>query len=174
MISSEKVMITIAWSPDGFHAIEILPKGQKFDVDHFCSFVLPRLSKIGRQFRNERQRKLTLVADNARPDITKPRIEFYTKLGLRVASRPPDSPDLAPSDYFPFGSITDKLKGLSFPLALHPHHLDDQVVRGAFELFGSLFWPAEATWVKDLMISMPIRTETKRNEIEISTARSLG
>jgi hypothetical protein len=51
MISSEKVMVTIAWNPNGFHEIEILPKGQTFNTDYGCLFVLPKLLKMAKQFR---------------------------------------------------------------------------------------------------------------------------
>jgi hypothetical protein len=34
MISSEKLMVTIEWIPDGFHKIEVLPKGQKPNAGH--------------------------------------------------------------------------------------------------------------------------------------------
>jgi hypothetical protein len=53
MISSEKLMVTIAWNPDGLHVIEVLPKGQGFDADYHCSSALTQLLKITRQFRNE-------------------------------------------------------------------------------------------------------------------------
>jgi hypothetical protein len=46
MISSEKLVVTIAWNPDGFHVIEVLPKRQKFNTDYGCSSVLTKLLKI--------------------------------------------------------------------------------------------------------------------------------
>jgi hypothetical protein len=74
MISSEKLMVTIAWNLDGFHVIEVLPKGQKLNADYYCSSVPTKLSTIGEQFRNETRRKLILHADNASPHAAMSRI----------------------------------------------------------------------------------------------------
>jgi hypothetical protein len=53
MASSEELMEMIAWNPDGFRLIEVLPKGEKCNTDYSSSSVLPKLWKRGRQFRNE-------------------------------------------------------------------------------------------------------------------------
>jgi histone-lysine N-methyltransferase SETMAR len=119
MISSEKVIATIAWNPDWLHVIELISKGLKFHSASYWSSVLTKLSKIARQFRNEIRRRLILHTDNARPHSAKSSTDFWDKLNLRIAPHPPYSPDLAPSDYFRFGYIRDNLKGLSFPSALH-------------------------------------------------------
>jgi hypothetical protein len=79
MISPEELMVTIAWNSAGFHLIEVLPKGHRFNADYGCSSVLTRLSRISRQFRNEARRKLILHADNARPHTPKSSIEFCAK-----------------------------------------------------------------------------------------------
>jgi hypothetical protein len=83
---------------------------------------------MAKQLRNETPRKLILHADNIRPHTTKSIIEFWAKLDLKVAPRPPDSPDLAPSDYFRFGDIKDKLHGSSFPSALYLHRATKQTM----------------------------------------------
>jgi histone-lysine N-methyltransferase SETMAR len=105
MISSAKLIVTIAWNPNGFHVIEVLPKGQKFNTDYYCSSVLAKPSKIATRFRNETRRKLILPADNAPPHTAKSSIEFWAKLYLKVVPHLPYSPDLAPSDYLLFGYI---------------------------------------------------------------------
>jgi hypothetical protein len=48
MVSSEELMETIAWNPDGFHLIEVLTKGEGFNTDYSSSSVLPKLWKRGR------------------------------------------------------------------------------------------------------------------------------
>jgi hypothetical protein len=53
MINSEKLMVTIAWNCNGFHAIEVLPKKQKCNANYYCSSVLTKLSKMARQIRNQ-------------------------------------------------------------------------------------------------------------------------
>jgi hypothetical protein len=129
MISSEKLMVTIEWNSDGFRAIEVLPKGQKCNADYQCSSVLTKLSKIARHMRNQTRRKLILHGDNALPHIAKSRIELCPKLDFRVALHPPHSPNLALSDYFLFGYLKDKLKGLLCPPPLHFHRAIKQTVQ---------------------------------------------
>jgi len=34
MINSPKMMLTIVWNPHGFHVIDVLPKGYKFNSDY--------------------------------------------------------------------------------------------------------------------------------------------
>jgi hypothetical protein len=122
-------MVTIAWKPDGFHVIEVLPKGTKFNADYYCSHVLTKLSKTARQFTNETRRKLIRHADDACPHTSKSSIEFYAKLDLTVAPHPPYSPDLALYDYLLFCNIKDELKGLSFLSALPLHRVITQTVK---------------------------------------------
>jgi histone-lysine N-methyltransferase SETMAR len=114
MISSAKLSVTIAWNPNGFHVIEVLPKGQKFSTDYCCSSVLAKLSKIATQFRNETRRKLISHADHAPPHTAKSGIGFCAKLYRRVAPHLPYSPDLAPSDYFLFDYIKANRKACPF------------------------------------------------------------
>jgi hypothetical protein len=39
---------------------------------------------------------------------------FFAENGLRVATHPPHSPDLAPSDFFLFSYVKDRLQGIVF------------------------------------------------------------
>jgi hypothetical protein len=105
MISSETLMMTIAWNPDCGQVIEVLPQRDELNADYSCSSVLTKLLKMARQFRSETRRVLILHADNTRPETAKSSIEFCAKLDLTVARHPSYSLDLAPSDYFLFGYI---------------------------------------------------------------------
>jgi hypothetical protein len=57
------------------------------------------------------QGKLWLSADNARPHTGKVSTGYITRNGMKRAPHPPDSPDLAPSDFFLFGCVKRKLMG---------------------------------------------------------------
>jgi hypothetical protein len=52
MISSEELMATIAWNPDGSRGITVLRKGHRFNADCCCSSLLMMLLTITRQFKN--------------------------------------------------------------------------------------------------------------------------
>jgi hypothetical protein len=43
-IQSEKVMLTIVWNPSGFHLINVLPKGFKFNASFYVTQILGQLS----------------------------------------------------------------------------------------------------------------------------------
>jgi hypothetical protein len=38
--SSLKGVLTIVWNTDGFHAVDMLPKGATFDIDDYCEDIL--------------------------------------------------------------------------------------------------------------------------------------
>jgi hypothetical protein len=38
-------MLTIIWNPQGFHLMNVLPKGQKFNADYEITYLVSKLSK---------------------------------------------------------------------------------------------------------------------------------
>jgi hypothetical protein len=44
-VQFQKVMFTIVWNPDGFHLVDILPKGFKFNASYYVIQILDPLSK---------------------------------------------------------------------------------------------------------------------------------
>ena len=117
MISSPKLMVTVVWNPHGFHIIDVLPKGTKFNAEYYISHILTPLAGKQKNLGVEPGRKLVIHADNARPHTAKKVSEFIDSAGLRNAPHPPYSPDLAPSDFYLFGYLKNKMKGESFPSA---------------------------------------------------------
>jgi histone-lysine N-methyltransferase SETMAR len=55
-----------------------------------------------------------LLHDNARPHTAAHTAETLRKLKFDVTAHPPYSSDLAPSDYFLFGSLRKALRGRQF------------------------------------------------------------
>jgi hypothetical protein len=43
MIGDRKTMITIVWNPHGFHLVDALPKGQKFNASYYINTILHAL-----------------------------------------------------------------------------------------------------------------------------------
>jgi hypothetical protein len=76
MISSEKLIVRVAWNPARFQVIAVVPKGQTLNADYDYSSAVTKLSNIARQFRNATRRKLIVHADKTRPHAAKSRIEF--------------------------------------------------------------------------------------------------
>jgi histone-lysine N-methyltransferase SETMAR len=111
MVSSPRVMLTVVWNTEGFHIINVIPKGAMFGTDYYCEDIL---SEILRACPLRSNRRLVIHADSARPPTSKRTGEFMEKNSLRGTPHPPFSPDLSPSDFFFFGQIKSKLQGTEF------------------------------------------------------------
>jgi transposase len=101
---------TIAWNPLGFLLIVPLPKGASLTSR---TIVIISLSLTQLQPEDD-GRKLVVHADNARAHTAQKCRAFRGENGLRLAPHPPSSPDLAPSDFFLFDSVKERLKGMVF------------------------------------------------------------
>ena len=67
----------------------------------------------GQQY-DQRHEKVILQHDNARPHVTKPVKTYLEKLKSEVLPHPLYFPDIAPSDYYLFRSITYSLADQQF------------------------------------------------------------
>jgi hypothetical protein len=88
--------------------------------DYYISEILAPLTAWRASEAGAADRDLMMYSDNARPQIRKKPDEFFANNGMR---RPPHSPyshDFAPSDFFLFGYIKNKLKRQLFD---DPDHL---------------------------------------------------
>ena len=107
----KKFMLTIFWNINGFPIVEILPDGEKFTDEYFVNNILKSLNQIAPQNRN---RKLVLHYDNARPHTSRKVNRYLDENRMKRAPQPPYSPDIAPSNFFLFGYIKSKLNGQHF------------------------------------------------------------
>jgi histone-lysine N-methyltransferase SETMAR len=113
-VQSEKMMLTIVWNPNGFHHIDVLPKGLKFNASYYVTHILEPLRNWREAQPDTGNQKLIIHADNARPHTAKMTLEFLVQNGMERAPHPPYSPDLAPSDFYLFGYIKHLLRGHEF------------------------------------------------------------
>jgi histone-lysine N-methyltransferase SETMAR len=104
-------MLTVVWNPHGFHLVSVLPKGQKWTSQFYIDHILPEICTLREP---GTQRKVVVHADNAKPHVAKRVKQFMDDNGLRTASHPLYSPDLAPSDFFLFGHVKTALRGTVF------------------------------------------------------------
>jgi transposase len=58
---------------------------------------------------------LIIHADNARPHTAQKTLEFCRENRFEMAPHPPDTPDLAPSDFFLFEHVKHILERAEFP-----------------------------------------------------------
>jgi transposase len=95
----------------GFPLIGALPKGRTFNAEYDRDNIIAILTQL--QSEDDR-RKLVAHADNAKTHTAQKRRAFCEENGLRLALHAPYSPDLAPSDFFLFGYVKERLKGIVF------------------------------------------------------------
>jgi hypothetical protein len=64
-------MLTIVWNPGGFHLLNVLPKGFRFNASYYIIQTIDPLSKNRGTQVGHTDRKLIVHADNARPHTGK-------------------------------------------------------------------------------------------------------
>jgi transposase len=111
-IQDRKIMVTIVWNPSRFPLIVALLKGRTFNAEYYRDNIFAALAQPQPE---DDGRKLAVYADNASAHTTQKSRTFCEENGLRPAPNPLYSPDLAPSDFFLFGYVKERLKGTVFP-----------------------------------------------------------
>jgi histone-lysine N-methyltransferase SETMAR len=104
-------MVTIAWNALGFHLVEALLKGMHSNAEYYRDHILTKLIRLRPQ---AGERNLVIHADNASPHPAEKCRTFCAENGLRLATHAPYSPDLAPSDFFLFDYVKDRLQRIGF------------------------------------------------------------
>jgi histone-lysine N-methyltransferase SETMAR len=108
-------MITIFWNPFGIQVLAALPEKTSFDAEYFIDYVLTPIEEVP-AMRAAVTQKPTLVThmDNSPIQRSKAPIQKIASLRLKIATHPPYSPDLAPSDFVFFEYIKQKIAGQEF------------------------------------------------------------
>jgi histone-lysine N-methyltransferase SETMAR len=110
--------VTIAWNLLGFHVLDPLPKGRIFYAEYCRDHSLAALVALRTEAGGRRH---VVHVNNAKAHTAQKWIAFCTEHGLRSATHPAYSPDLAPSDFVLFGNVKNCLQGMVF--ALHKEAL---------------------------------------------------
>ncbi|CAF1429343.1 unnamed protein product [Adineta ricciae] len=102
-------MLSIWWDAKGTIHREILPAGCTITADLYGQ----QLDRVAAKL-HEKQDNVYFLHDNARPHVAKSIREKLLKLGWFKIPRPPYSPDLAPTDYHLFRSLSNYLREKNF------------------------------------------------------------
>jgi transposase len=94
-----------------FHFVEALPKGSCFNAEYYRDNILTELIQLRPQ---AGERNLVIHADNPSAHTAQECLTSCAENGLQLATHPPYSPDLAPSDFFLFGYVKNRLQGIVF------------------------------------------------------------
>lgn len=110
-IHGEKIMLCIWWDQLGVIYYELLKPNETITGALYRTQLM-RLSRALREKRpqyEERHDKVILQHDNARPHVAQVVKTYLETLRWEVLPHPPYSPDIAPSDYYLFRSMTHGL-----------------------------------------------------------------
>jgi histone-lysine N-methyltransferase SETMAR len=104
----KKVMLSVWWDVKGIIYFELLPVNTTVDATLCCTQMnsLQAALKKERPYRN----KVRLLHDNARPHTAKKTRKKIDELGWEFLPHPAYSPDLAPSGYHLFRSLSNHLE----------------------------------------------------------------
>jgi histone-lysine N-methyltransferase SETMAR len=80
-------------------------KGHKFNAGYYFTATLEPLSQWRSIEAAGNERKLLVHANNACPHTAKLSTQYFNENRMKSGPHPPYSPDLAPSDFYPFGYV---------------------------------------------------------------------
>ena len=110
-VHPRKVLLCVWWDQKGVLHYELLPRNQTITAEVYCQ-QLRRLEKAIQEKRPGMD--VILLHDNARPHVARVTKQVIDELGWETLPHPPYSPDLAPSDFHLFRSLSNNLRGTSF------------------------------------------------------------
>jgi hypothetical protein len=110
-IQTKKIMFTIMWSPRGFHVINQLPDDTKMNSTYYVNNVLQELYQcFFPHGHGPRSKYLVIHVDNCSIHKSAQSEQFMVAHKMFRMSHPPYSPDLAPSDFYLFGTVKNQLE----------------------------------------------------------------
>lgn len=109
---TRKAMLCVWWDSKGIIYWELLPPNITITATLYCQ-QLDRLAAKIAELRPGLE-KVRFLHDNARPHIARSTREKLLELGWEILVHPPYSPDLAPSDFHLFLSMSNALQSESF------------------------------------------------------------
>lgn len=115
-IHGKKVLLCIWWDQRGILYYELLKPGETVTAIRYQQQLMrlnDELKKIRPEWAKRHERPI-LLHDNARPHVAKPVKDILEELKWEVLPHPPYSPDLAPSDYHLFRSMSHGLSEQRF------------------------------------------------------------
>ena len=107
-----KVICTVLWDAQGIILLNFVEPGVIVNSERYIKPIKlkSRIARIG----SESKITFFLQQDNARAHVSLKTTECETKFSWTVLPHLPYSPDLAPSDFYLFGSLKNGLRGQSF------------------------------------------------------------
>ena len=114
-IGAKKVMVTIVWGGCGFLLVDFLPQSMKMNGKYFQENILKKTKQlIDEAIKIPFPNPFYIHFDNSRVHTAHETLMCLNDCGFTRMIHPPYSPDLAPSDFWLFGFLKEKMKGENF------------------------------------------------------------
>jgi histone-lysine N-methyltransferase SETMAR len=110
-IGTKRAMVTIFFTGAKLLVLDMLPRDQKFNQDHFLAAIAPHLSSENSNARRRVDKKELLVhMDNSMCHNGRKIREYFARKNMTRLPHPAYSPDLSPCDFWFFGYAKERMK----------------------------------------------------------------
>jgi hypothetical protein len=110
-IQSKKFMFMTIWNPSGFYVVDRLPNHNKMNSAYFTTNVLILLEQaFFPRGRAPHQKRLVIHLDNCSIQTSRVSTDWLEEHSILRMSHSLYSPDLAPSDFYLFPTVKEKLE----------------------------------------------------------------
>ncbi|XP_045453244.1 histone-lysine N-methyltransferase SETMAR-like [Melitaea cinxia] len=125
--SAEKVMVSVFWDAQGIIMVEYLEKGATITGSYYADQIRRLREAIKEKRRGKLRAGVLFHQDNAPAHKAAVAMAAIQETGFELLEHPPYSPDLAPSYFYLFPRLKERLRGKKFE--------DDSEVMAAVEAF---------------------------------------
>ena len=108
----KKRMLSVWWSVNGVLYWELLPEKATINASRYCAQLHRLAAELAKE--GKWRGKVYFHHDNAKPHVAKLTKKKLSSLNWETIPHPPYSPDIAPSDYHLFLSLSNQLRGKKF------------------------------------------------------------
>lgn len=98
-------MASVFWDCHGILFVDCREKGKTINSEYYCAFLERLKAEIAAKRPHMKLKKILLLQDNAPAHKSIATMAKINDLGLELLPHPPDSLDLAPSDYYLFPNL---------------------------------------------------------------------
>lgn len=112
--SAGKVMVTVFWDYEGPIMVDFLDRGETINAEYYSDELRRLKPQIVSKRRGKQRAGVMLLQDNATPHTAQLSVTTAAQCGYEILPHPAYSPDLAPSDFFLFPKLKEKLRGVHF------------------------------------------------------------